>query len=63
MPSTTAERTLKRLVDDYRDDCLWFLRRDYYPSTVVERLAVLDAIEQNGNLEAYRRARQLKEWL
>jgi len=30
--------TVRRLVDDYRDQCLWFLRRDFYPDGVVETL-------------------------
>jgi hypothetical protein len=29
--TTAAE--LRRLVDEYRSRCLWFLREDYYPAT------------------------------
>ena len=28
-----ADAALHALVDEYRERCLWFLRRDYYPAT------------------------------
>ena len=51
---------LRALIDDVRDDCLWFLRPDYYPETDAERRTVLDYIERYGNLHAFRRARALR---
>lgn len=54
---------LDELVDEYRDRCLWFLRRDYYPATHEERLRILAYIERCGDLNAYRRAGTLKRWL
>ena len=54
---------MRRLVDDYRDRCLWFLRRDYYPATTAEQIAVLDYVERYGDLAAYQRARALRQWL
>ena len=51
------------IVDQYRDQCLWFLRQDYYPATNAERLRMLDYIERYGDLDAYRRAARLKRWL
>jgi len=51
------------LVDEYRDRCLWFMRRDYYPRTDAERLRVLEHIARHGDVEAYRRAGRLKRWL
>lgn len=51
------------LVDRYRSRCLWFLRDDYHPTTRDERLRVLGYIERYGDLEAHRRAGQLKRWL
>jgi hypothetical protein len=51
------------LVDEYRTRCLWFLRSDYYPRSVQERIRVLDAIARQGDLAAYRRAARLKQWL
>jgi predicted CXXCH cytochrome family protein len=54
---------IDRLVDDCRPTALWHLRRDYYPRTDEERERVLRLIEQHGDVEAYRRARTLREWL
>lgn len=58
-----AVRALRALVDDYRDRCLWFLRRDYYPSTREEGLRVLAAIERHGDVDAFRRASDIRRWL
>jgi hypothetical protein len=54
---------VNRLVDEYRVRCLWFLRPDYYPSTLEERLRVLGHIERHGDRQAFRRATALKRWL
>lgn len=54
---------VNRLVDEYRVQCLWFLRRDYYPSTLEERLRALGYIERRGDREAFRRAATLRRWL
>jgi hypothetical protein len=63
-PGTRAEaETLRRLVDEYRVRCLWFLREGYYPQTPTEALRVLDAIQRNGDAEAFRRAGAVKRWL
>jgi hypothetical protein len=54
---------LRRLVDEYRGRCLWFLRADYYPATSEEAMRVLDAIQRYGDLDAFRRAGELKRWV
>lgn len=46
---------VRRLVDDYRTRCLWFLRRDYYPQTDAARERVLRLIARHGDLDAFRR--------
>jgi hypothetical protein len=61
--SQTADDALRALVDEYRDRCLWFLRRDYYPSTRVEVLRVLDSIQRHGDREGFRRADEVRRWL
>lgn len=58
-----VETPLRLLVDEYRDRCLWFLRRDYYPRTADEARRVLDAIEKHGDLQAFRRAGEIRQWL
>jgi hypothetical protein len=59
--TTAAE--LRRLVDEYRTRCLWFLREDYYPATRDEVLTVLRHIERHGDHEGFRRAAALRRWL
>ena len=52
-----------RLVDEYRQRCLWFLRSEYYPVTDAERLQVLEYIERHGDREAFRQAAEIRRWL
>jgi len=58
-----ADAALRELVDEYRDRCLWFLRRDYYPATTEEAQRVLDAIQRHGNRDGFRRAARIRQWL
>jgi len=57
------EAALRALVDEYRDRCLWFLEKGYYPVTVAERLRVLDSLQRHGDLSAFQRAGELKRWV
>jgi len=63
MDEGNANDAVNRLVDEYRVRCLWFLRPDYYPSSVEERLRALSYIERHGDREAFRRAGVLRRWL
>ena len=63
MDALTLEAGLRRLVDEYRDTCLWFLRKDYYPSTGAERERVLNLIATHGDLRAFQRVAELRRWL
>jgi len=63
MTSAFPEREMRRLVDDYRSRCLWFLREDYYPTSDPERERVLTLITQHGDQEAFRRVAELRKWL
>jgi hypothetical protein len=58
-----AHAALRQLVDEYRHRCLWFLRRDYYPTTLPEAERVLDAIQRHGDRDGFRRAARIREWL
>jgi hypothetical protein len=51
------------LLEDYRAQCLWYLRDDYVPSAPVDILRALEAIEARADRNGYVRARQLKRWL
>ena len=59
----SGDEVLRRLVDEYRGRCLWFLRREYYPETTEEALRVLDRIQRYGDVAAFRRAGALKRWV
>ena len=50
------ERAIDELVDEYRHQCLWFLRSDFYPKTVDQKLRILKYIERYGDRTAYRKA-------
>jgi len=63
MDSASFPEAVNRLVDEYRDRCLWFLRSDYYPSTGEERDRVLALIQRYGDRAGWRRASELRSWL
>lgn len=63
MEPDASENPIRRLVDDYRTRCLWFLREDYYPTTAAECERVLRLIERYGDLRAFRRVAGLRKWL
>ncbi|HMP76962.1 MAG TPA: hypothetical protein PKE12_11775 [Kiritimatiellia bacterium] len=54
---------MRRLVEDYRATCLWFMRPDYLPESREEMLRALEAIARNGDSQAFRRAEELRQWL
>jgi len=61
--SPDTDTVLRKLVDEYRQRCLWFLQTDYYPSTIAEAQRVLDAIQRHGDRDGFQRAAQVREWL
>lgn len=61
--STDSVASVNALVDEYRVRCLWFLRTDWYPVTLEDRLRALDYVERNGDNAGFRRARALRGWL
>jgi hypothetical protein len=62
-PRDPGGEALRRLVDEYRSRCLWFLGPDYYPGTTEEALRVLDSIQRHGDLIAFRRAGEIRQWV
>lgn len=61
--SDQLQEEVDALIDQYRARCLWFLREDYYPVSREDTLRVLDYIKRYGDLEAFRRASVLTQWL
>jgi len=54
---------LSELIEEYRERCLWFMRKDYQPKTTAEILKVLEMIERYGDRAGYERAEEIKSWL
>jgi hypothetical protein len=54
---------LRAFVDEYRSRTLWFAPIDYYPENPAEWLRVLEQVEKNGDLAAFRRAAAIRTWL
>lgn len=60
---SSVMQSVHALVDEYRTRCLWFLREDYDPRTPAEARRVLEAIERQGDVAAFKRAAPLRQWL
>ena len=56
-------RAIDALVDECRSVALWFLKPDYYPRTDDERRRILEEIQKHADVELYKRAARLQEWL
>jgi hypothetical protein len=54
---------LHRLVDEQRDRCLWYRRRDYYPRTLPEALRILDAIDRHADRATFQATARIRAWL
>ena len=54
---------IEELVEEYRDRCLWFLRRDFVPRNAEDALRVLDLIERYGDRAGFLRTQRLRQWL
>ena len=61
--TTESMQSMKGLVDEYRDQCLWFLRGDFYPETLEQGLRVLAYIQRYGDRAAYLKAAEARQWL
>ncbi len=66
-PVPASHEELARAIDAFVDECrsvaLWFLRPDYHPRTDDERRRVLYEIQKHTDVERYKRAARLQEWL
>jgi hypothetical protein len=54
---------VRRLTDEYRVRCLWFLRPGLYPATPAETLRVLRQIESHADRAGFVRAARIRRWL
>jgi len=51
------------LIQEYRIQCLWFLKEDFYPSSMEQVDQVLKYIEQHADRKGFVKARHLRQWL
>jgi len=58
-----VEAEVDKLIEEYRLQCLWFAPRDYLPKSDEQRLRALGHIERYGDREAFKRSRELRDWL
>ena len=56
-------RQVNVLMDEYRLNCLWYMRKDYYPETPTAAIRVLEAIERHGDMAAFKKAAPIRQWL
>ena len=53
----------RSVVEDYRDTCLWYMNSDLEPKNDLQLEQVLTAIENHGDLAAYKRVGEIRKWL
>lgn len=61
-PAKKRQAEINRLVDEYRQRCLWFLDEHYYPETRDDIVKTMDYICQYGDTAAFRKATEIKSW-
>ena len=58
-----VESNFISLYEECCDTCLWFWRQTPPPTATAGRIEALRQIEQNGTLQQFAKARELKKWL
>jgi hypothetical protein len=53
----------RSVVEDCRATCLWSMGDALHPRSERQLAQVLEAVEKNGDLAAYRRAGEIRKWL
>ena len=56
-------KELRSLIDDYRGMCLWNFAEDFMPKDEQQVLFAVEALENYGDMNAYRKAGRIREWL
>ena len=53
----------RSVVEDYRDTCLWFANDPGHPVGALQLEQVLTEIEKNGDMAAFKRVGEIRQWL
>lgn len=56
-------KELRSVVEDYRSMCFWNFAEDFMPKNHRQIVLALDALERYGDMAAYRRAGEIRQWL
>ena len=56
-------REARKLIEEHRPDCLWFLRDDLSPTEPADLDRLLRKIEAHSDVATFVQARRLREWL
>ena len=54
---------IDRLVVENRLRCFWFMRDDYRPASLQDRIQALEYLEQKSDRALFKEVRRLREWL
>jgi len=54
---------VRSLIADYRGMCFWNMAEDFYPQNRAQLLMAMDCLEKYGDMNAYRRAGRIRQWL
>jgi len=58
-----TKQFINDFIDIYRDRCLWYIDKNYYPNSYSEYQKILRQIESHGDREAFQKAKELEKWL
>lgn len=58
-----ALEAARRLIDEHRADCLWYLREDLIPADRSLIIDLLRRIEERSDRATFVEARRLRQWL
>ena len=59
MDAATFQAELRELVDAHRAHCLWWCRREWYPTTSLDCVTTLRALQRGGDVALFKSAGKL----
>jgi len=55
--------TINQFIDQHRDDALWSVIKDYYPTSVSEYKRILRQIKSRSDVKTFKRIGEIEQWL
>ena len=53
----------RSIVDEYRPTCFWSFKKDFSPENPEQMLMAAEALECYGDMAAFRKAGEIREWV